>query len=109
MTFYEDGTFEHEAKKPGNAGDLESTRLRMFQSNSSQSSSKRRKVSAGISKHPATKGKERATDKATIPIPTNLDEDEGDVSLSDQDLNLLEEYGDAVGFLDSLDHKSISR
>ena len=29
--------------------------------------------------------------------------------LSDQDLDLLKEYGEAVGFLDTLDHKGIAR
>ena len=53
------------------------------------------------------KGKERASDKSTIPIPTCLNDD--DTPLSDQDLNLLEEYGEAIGFLDALDHKGIAR
>lgn len=53
------------------------------------------------------KGKERASDKPIIPIPTSLDDN--DAPLSDQDLNLLEEYGEAAGFLDSLDHKGIAR
>ena len=64
-------------------------------------------MATGTSKHPAAKGKERASDKPTIPIPTGLDGD--DVPLSDQDLNLLDEYGEAIGFLDSLDHKGIAR
>jgi len=64
-------------------------------------------MTTGTSKHPITKGKERASDKPTIPIPTNLDGD--DAPLSDQDLDLLEEYGEAAGFLGSLDHKGISR
>ena len=59
------------------------------------------------SKHSITKGKERASNRPTIPIPTSLDDD--DAPLSDQDLNLLEEFGEAAGFLDSLDHKGIAR
>lgn len=78
-----------------------------FGPNVYQSSSKRRKVAAGTPKHPAAKGKERASEKPTIPIPTYFNDD--DVPLSDQDLNLLEEYGAAVGFLDTLDHKGIAR
>jgi len=63
-------------------------------------------VATGTSKHSTTKGKERASDKPTIPIPMSLDDD--DVPLSDQDLNLLEEYGEAAGFLGSLGHKAIA-
>ena len=62
-------------------------------------------MAAGTSKHPTTKGKEKASDKPTILIPTGLD----DAPLSDQDINLLEEYGEAAGFLNSLDHKGIAR
>lgn len=72
-----------------------------------QSSSKRRKVTAGKSKQPIAKGKERASDKTIIPIPTRFDDN--DVPLSDQDLNLLEEYGETAGFLGTLDQKGISR
>jgi nucleolar complex protein 3 len=64
-------------------------------------------VVAGTPKYPTTKGKERASDKPTIPIPTSLDD--GDIPLSDQDLNLLEEYGEAAGFLGNLGHKGIAR
>ena len=64
-------------------------------------------MAGGASKHSATKGKDRASDKPTIPIPTGFDGDDG--PLSDQDLNLLDEYGEAAGFLDSLDQKGISR
>ena len=77
---------------------------KVFSPNSCQSLSKRRKVAAGTSK---MKGKERASDKPTISIPGSLDGD--DAPLSDQDLNLLEEFGEAAGFLDSLDHKGIAR
>jgi hypothetical protein len=45
---------------------------------------------------PHYEGKERASDKPTIPIPTSL---MTTICLSDQDLNLLEEYGEAAGFL----------
>lgn len=78
-----------------------------FIPNVCQSSSKRRKVAKGASKHPTAKGKERVSDKPTIPIPTCLNDD--DIPLSDQDFNLLEEYGEAAGFLDALDHKGIAR
>lgn len=42
-----------------------------------------------------------------IPIPGQ--DDEYEAELSDQDLELLEEYGPAVGFLGSLDAKGIAR
>lgn len=64
-------------------------------------------MAAGTSERSNTKGKERASDKPTVTIPNSLDDD--DAPLSDQDLNLLEEYGQAAGFLDSLDHKGIAR
>jgi len=64
-------------------------------------------MATGTPRHPVAKGKERASDKPTIPIPTGLDDD--DAPLSDHDLNLLEEYGKTAGFLGSLDHKGISR
>ena len=64
-------------------------------------------MTTAISRRSTAKGKERASDKPTIPIPTGLDAD--DIPLSDQDLNLLEEYGEAAGFLDGLDYKGIAR
>ncbi|KAH9946186.1 nucleolar complex-associated protein 3 [Epithele typhae] len=70
-----------------------------------QGASKKRKVAADSGK-PA-KGKERASDRTTIPIPNA--EDEGDVELSDDDAGLLEEYGTAASFLQSLDRKGIAR
>ncbi|KAF8077981.1 nucleolar complex-associated protein-domain-containing protein [Lyophyllum atratum] len=56
---------------------------------------------------PKEKGKEKAADRGTIPIPS-LDE-EDDVDLSEQDLEVLEEYGGAASFLKALDSKGISR
>ncbi|KAG7092428.1 hypothetical protein E1B28_008784 [Marasmius oreades] len=57
------------------------------------------------------KGKERAADRDTIPIPVDNDEyDEKDEAiLSDQDLDVLEQYGTAAGFLGHLDRKGLSR
>ncbi|KAI0781022.1 nucleolar complex-associated protein-domain-containing protein [Trametes elegans] len=81
---------------------------------SSQRPSKKRKVTEdgkpskiNKSSKEKGKGKERAFDKPTIPIP-NQGEDE-DVELSDEDLDLLEEFGGAVSFLKSLDEKGIAR
>ena len=54
---------------------------------------------------PKAKGKEKAADRATIPIPTYDD----DVELSDEDLEAFEEFGDAIGFLSKLDEKGIAR
>ncbi|GLB34987.1 putative nucleolar complex-associated protein 3 [Lyophyllum shimeji] len=56
---------------------------------------------------PKEKGKEKAADREIIPIPEVGHED--DVELSDQDLEVLEEYGGAASFLTSLDRKGISR
>ncbi|KAG5654528.1 hypothetical protein H0H81_001169 [Sphagnurus paluster] len=56
---------------------------------------------------PKEKGKEKAADRGIIPIPT-LDDRE-DLELSDQDLEVFEEYGGAASFLNALDHKGISR
>ncbi|KAJ6630767.1 nucleolar complex-associated protein-domain-containing protein [Mycena sp. CBHHK59/15] len=56
---------------------------------------------------PKEKGKEKAADRGTIPIPSF--ESEGEVDLSDQDLEVLEEYGGAAAFLNTLDQKGISR
>ncbi|KAH9951376.1 nucleolar complex-associated protein 3 [Amylocystis lapponica] len=53
------------------------------------------------------KGKEKAADRPTIPIPNQVDDE--DVELSDEDLDMLEEYGDAVSFLGRLDQKGIAR
>ncbi|KAK7014892.1 nucleolar complex-associated protein 3 [Favolaschia claudopus] len=54
---------------------------------------------------PKEKGKEKAADRGTIPIPV-FDED---LELSDQDLEVLQEYGGAASFLGSLDQTAISR
>ncbi|KAH8829176.1 nucleolar complex-associated protein-domain-containing protein [Flagelloscypha sp. PMI_526] len=51
--------------------------------------------------------KEKAADRPTIPIPVvESDEDE---NISDQDFELIAEYGQSVGFLSSLDTKGIAR
>ncbi|KAI0670464.1 nucleolar complex-associated protein 3 [Trametes maxima] len=75
---------------------------------SAQRPAKKRKVAEdGKSSKAKAKGKERASDKPTIAIPTQGVED--DVDLSDDDLELLEEYGTAVSFLKTLDEKGIAR
>ncbi|KAJ7452460.1 nucleolar complex-associated protein-domain-containing protein [Mycena galericulata] len=53
---------------------------------------------------PKEKGKEKAADRGTIPIPTH--DTDGELELSDQDLEVLEEYGGAASFLNALDHKA---
>ena len=76
-----------------------------------QGASKKRKLSKDTvdpkkpSAKPKGKGKEKAADRATIPIPTHDD----DVDLSDEDLEAFEEFGDAIGFLSKLDEKGIAR
>ncbi|PIL23912.1 hypothetical protein GSI_13663 [Ganoderma sinense ZZ0214-1] len=70
--------------------------------------SKKRKVSD--EDKPAktkSKGKEKAFDRTTIPIPNQTNED--DLDLSADDMGMLEEYGSAVSFLRSLDEKGIAR
>ncbi|KAG6820591.1 hypothetical protein H0H93_014507 [Arthromyces matolae] len=76
--------------------------------------SKKRKLSSKADsqslskKHPSKQkesGKEKLADRGIIPIPDTVDE----VDLSDQDLDVLQEYGGAASFLASLDQKGISR
>ncbi|KAH9854145.1 nucleolar complex-associated protein 3 [Lenzites betulinus] len=75
---------------------------------STQRPSKKRKVAEdGKPAKAKAKGKERAFDQPTIPIPTRADEE--DVELSDDDLGMLDEYGGAVSFLKTLDEKGIAR
>lgn len=53
------------------------------------------------------KGKAKAAAKEIIPIPAqNNDED---VELSEEDLDVFEEYGPALAFLNRLDEKGIAR
>lgn len=70
-----------------------------------QGPSKKRKIAS--TKNYPIKPKEKAAHKATIPIPN--DDSAGEIELSDQDLELLETYGNAVSFLDNLDQKGIAR
>ena len=49
----------------------------------------------------------KAADRTTIPIP-NVDDDE-DILLSDQDLDLLGDFGEAADFLSKLDRTGIMR
>ncbi|KAI0646969.1 nucleolar complex-associated protein 3 [Trametes meyenii] len=75
---------------------------------SAQRPAKKRKVAEdGKPAKAKAKGKERASDKPTISIPTQGDED--DAELSGDDLELLEEYGTSVSFLRTLDEKGIAR
>ena len=53
------------------------------------------------------KGKDRASDKKIIPIPNAGPED--DVELEDEDVEMLEEYGGAAGFMSHLDKEGIAR
>ena len=84
-----------------------------FTERSFQGPSKKRKIthtkssqSEGKSKAKAKVAKkERASEQTTIPIPDQGDEFE----LSDQDLELVNEYGTAASFLGSLDEKGIAR
>ncbi|KAJ7658713.1 hypothetical protein DFH06DRAFT_1407183 [Mycena polygramma] len=56
---------------------------------------------------PKEKGKEKAADRGTIPIPSYASDE--DLELSDHDLEVLQEYGGAASFLNSLDQAGISR
>ncbi|KAI6128632.1 nucleolar complex-associated protein-domain-containing protein [Pisolithus croceorrhizus] len=55
------------------------------------------------------KGKTKAFERETIAIPTVDDADTEDSDVSDADAGLLQEFGDAVGFLRSLDRNAIAR
>ncbi|KAH7916052.1 nucleolar complex-associated protein-domain-containing protein [Hygrophoropsis aurantiaca] len=55
-----------------------------------------------------SKGKEKASDRQFISIPGVAGDDTADSDLSDEDVGLLEEFGDAAGFLSTLDQKSIT-
>ena len=76
-----------------------------------QTFSKKRKLNNGRHQKPTKNSKEgkkeKAADRTTIPIP-NMDDD-GDVLLSDQDLDLLGDFGEAAGFLSKLDRTGIMR
>ena len=58
------------------------------------------------SKTSKSKGKEKAADRTFIPIPVRGDDE---YELSDDDLQALEEYGNALSFLHTLDEKGIAR
>ena len=97
-------------KRPAQAAPVSSAILDKLHPNSHglQRPSKKRKVAEdGQPSKSKSKGKERAFDRPTIPIPNQGDEDA--VELSEDDLNLLEEYGGAASFLRSLDEKGIAR
>lgn len=61
----------------------------------------------GQKKKVKAKGKEKAADRGTIPIPARADDE--DLELSDEDMDMLEEYGGAVSFLSHLDEKGITK
>jgi hypothetical protein len=78
-----------------------------------QGPSKKRRVAPGKDsldgpgRKPKPKGKEKAADREIIPIPVRGDGDE--IELSDEDLDMLEDYGGAISFLSHLDEKGISK
>ncbi|KAI5986030.1 nucleolar complex-associated protein-domain-containing protein [Pisolithus orientalis] len=55
------------------------------------------------------KGKEKAFERDVIAIPNAADADTGDSDVSDADAALVQEFGGAIDFLRSLDHKAIAR
>ncbi|KAF9005619.1 nucleolar complex-associated protein-domain-containing protein [Cyathus striatus] len=73
--------------------------------------SKKRKVGTGasssVTKSAKSKGKERASDRKIIPIPSA--QEDSDIDLSEQDLEVLDHFGQAASFLRSLDQSAISR
>ncbi|KAG6911501.1 hypothetical protein DXG01_014575 [Tephrocybe rancida] len=82
----------------------------------SQAPSKKRKLSSKSGSQPGPKkylikpkeqGKEKLADRGIIPIPE--DDAADDIDLSNQDLEVFEEYGGGASFLGSLDRKGISR
>ncbi|KAF5391290.1 hypothetical protein D9757_001920 [Collybiopsis confluens] len=75
---------------------------------STQPPSKKRKLSNTQPSKASKATKKKTSIKETIDIP-EVRVEEDDVDLSDQDLELLDAYGGAVNFLNSLDRKGISR
>ncbi|KAH9484302.1 Nucleolar complex protein 3-like protein [Psilocybe cubensis] len=67
---------------------------------------KQKSVKASVKSKSAEPKKEKAADRGVIPIP-NLSDD--DVEISDQDMDVLAEFGGAASFLKSLDKKGIMR
>lgn len=53
------------------------------------------------------KQKEKAPERLLIPIPSQDDDEDTDVP--NDDVGVLDEYGDTVMFLDRLDYKGIAR
>ncbi|OBZ75212.1 Nucleolar complex protein 3 [Grifola frondosa] len=105
-------TIERKSRDLHNASfDRVATKKRAAQP--AQGPSKRRKITSqkGRGDHAKAtktkaKGKEKASDRLIIPIPTQGDDD---VELSENDLEVLEEFGSAATFLNRLDEKGIAR
>ena len=102
------------AKRPATSSQVESFSLdeRFITLTIIQTFSKKRKLNNGMHQKKHTKNskegkKEKAADRVTIPIP-NVNDNE-DVLLSDQDLDLLGDFGEAAGFLAKLDRTGIMR
>ncbi|VDC06574.1 unnamed protein product [Peniophora sp. CBMAI 1063] len=75
--------------------------------------SKKRKLAHGASKPSGkatkekSKGKDHAYDRPTIEIPQRRDG--GDSDLSEEDMEMVDEYGSGLQFLTALDEKGIAR
>lgn len=74
-----------------------------------QHSAKRRKTSSSKPKpsKPKAERKEKASNRPVIPIPDA--EDDNESNISEQDMELLQDYGTAATFLNDLDRAGISR
>ncbi|KIK08663.1 hypothetical protein K443DRAFT_672195 [Laccaria amethystina LaAM-08-1] len=78
----------------------------------SQQPSKKRKVTTSLQPLPKKRladapRKEKFADRGIIPIPVH--ENEEDTELSDKDIDVLNEYGNSISFLDKLDRNGILR
>lgn len=107
-------------KRSAPSSQVESIHARMAQKftfflKNPQASSKKRKLNNGTTQKNAsgkpsykTKDvkKDKAADRGTIPIPSVNDDN---VDVSDQDLTVLAEFGEAVNFLNKLDRNGIMR
>lgn len=100
------------AKRPATSSQVESFLTdKKYNTYHDQTFSKKRKLNNGRhqrhTKNSKEGKKEKAADRITIPIPNAKDDE--DVLLSDQDLGLLGDFGEAAGFLSRLDRTGIMR
>ncbi|KAF8163270.1 nucleolar complex-associated protein-domain-containing protein [Crassisporium funariophilum] len=92
------GTIKGKRPAPSSQG---SSKKRKLNNGKQQKNSKNSKNSKGDAK-----GKDKAADRGIIPIP-NMNDD--DIDLSDQDMDMLGDFGEAASFLNKLDRNGLMR